>query len=202
MKLTPSVQSGQSKTSNAPKRRPPGKHSIRARDVGALFDALKASFPMWNIESSEQNVSLWMEELALYTVDDLRRAYKSIVNHGGKSPPSLPEIVVLCRGSFGDAQSRQGDPIDATAIDGPKITKKKAAANVDRLKRILAGVELPDSGNYVTGHLSNAMKRRLEESINGFPTFKGYVIDPKYIRNESRRTDYIKEIDEWREANV
>lgn len=198
MNLTPSVQQGQSETSK--RRKPPGKHSIRARDVGALFDALKASFPMWNIEASEQNVSLWLEELTIYTVTDLRRAYKSIINHGGKSPPSLPEVVVLCRGSSGDAQSRQSDPIDATAIEGPKISKKKAAGNLDRLRRILAGVELHDPDNYSTAHLSNPLKRRLEEGMNGFPTFKGYAIDPKYVRHETDREAYIEEIEEWRAA--
>ena len=183
-------------------KKPPGKNAVRPRDIGALFDALKASFPMWNIESSEQNIALWLEELTIYTVDDLRRAYKTIINAGGKSPPTLPEIKALCRGSSGDAQARKGSPIDSPGIEAAKVTDEQAAANVDRLKRILAGVELHDTDNYVTGHLSNAMKRRLEESTSGFPTFRGHAIDPSYIRHDSEREGYIKEIDEWRQANA
>lgn len=158
---------------------------------------MKASFPMWNIEASEQNIAIWLEELAIYTVSDLRRAYKALVNAGGKSPPSLPEIKTLCSGSLTDAQARQGSPIDTPGIEAPKMTKEQAAVNRDRLKRILAGVELHDSNNYITGHLSNAMKRRFEEGVNGFPTYKGNAVDPKYIASESGREAYIKEIEEW-----
>ena len=155
---------------------------------------------MWNIEPTDENIAVWQEELAIYTVGDLRRAYKALVDAGGKSPPALPEIKALCRGTIADAQARSGTPIDQTAIDGPKVPEKQAAANRDRLRRIMAGMELDIEKHCITGHLSNPMKRRFEESINGYPTYNGYAVDPKYISKKEDRERYVKEIEEWSEA--
>lgn len=157
---------------------------------------------MWNVESSEPNIALWTDELARYTVTDLRRAFRSIIDAGGKSPPTLPEVRSLCRGRAVDAQERSGSPIDTTVRDGPTISKERAAENRARLQRILAGVELEVDKHCVIGHLSPALKQRFRESASGYPTHRGHAIAPAYISDPAQRERYEAEIEEWRAANV
>ncbi len=160
---------------------------------------MKAAFPMWNIEPTELNIEMWHFELYIYTVADLRRAYSQIINSGGKSPPTLPEVKKACKGHHSDAMSRQPDDRSLPAPE--KITDEKATENLARLKRIMGGVELdPGKGCHV-GHLSQPMQRRFREIVAGIPTYGGFLIDPSYIPNEGKRVAYEAEIEAWRTEN-
>lgn len=188
--LTPSARPKPPQTSKAPGRSP-----IQVRDIGAFFASMKSAFPMWNIEPTEANISQWHTELNRYTVADLRRAYSSIIDAGGKSPPTLGEVKAACRARPSMPSSPSSDESSA------RVPKKKAAENVARLKRLLAGLELEPAKCCPLGHLAPLMQARLRESVAGFPLSNGYAIDPAYIKSEERRTSYEAEITAWREAN-
>jgi len=178
--------------------KPQGRQLIQARAISACFISMQAAFPMWKIEPDEANIKLWNEHLAKYTVRDLRRTYVNIINAGGKSPPTLGDVKVSCRGRDSDAIKRQ----EHTALPPPPpVTDHQAKKNIARLKRILAGVELDPGKDCHTGHLSKPMQRRFREIVAGYPTFNGDAIDPSYIPNERSRERYMAEIEIWREEN-
>ena len=62
----------------------------------------KGTFPRWNIEATETNVELWYTNLQAFSVNDLRRAFTRLRDSGRQDPPSLAEVVSLCKGAEGN----------------------------------------------------------------------------------------------------
>jgi hypothetical protein len=177
-----------------------GSTKLTSKEITSFLVSMSGTYPMWNIKPTDENVALWHSELGSYTVLDLRRAYQQIVNQPGRSPPSLPEIKRLCKTGSYASRERPTQAIDGGAPDHPPVSEERAKENVARLRRIVASMELKPEDHCNTRHLPPKLKDRFNESVNGHPTYRGYIVNPQFIMNLDNRAAYEQEITDWKEA--
>jgi hypothetical protein len=177
--------------------KPEGSTPVQIDDIAKFFASMAGFFPMWKLEPSDENLALWYTNLSPFTMNDLRRAYKAIINDGRKSPPSLPEVVRGCKGHLMDTQRR------AAARSGPAlpppepISESAAQANRERLKRILNNMD-PEP---ITNHgISPKFQARLREINDGMPLYLGQAIHPDYIPSQTEAAAYRQELIDWEDA--
>jgi hypothetical protein len=104
-----------------------------------VYGAQKAT-AMWSDVGMDRLVPVWAEALARFDASTLAAAVRALPERESMWPPTLPEMVALCR--------EQREPaIHRRALPPPSRTRTDIAVGREKLDAMLAAIGKPERGD-------------------------------------------------------